>query len=102
MVAARTAAVCLAALTLALPAAARAHVDTSRHADAYTAGAPTGLHGFLLRPDEQVQHQYSRTPAFAWAPVRGAMSYTFQLANSPTFGDGTIIWTDNGLTTPVA
>ena len=58
------------------------------------AGAPTGLQGFLLRPDESVSHTFARTPAFAWRPVRGASCYEFQLATSRSFEDSTIVWSN--------
>lgn len=56
--------------------------------------APKGLHGFLLRPNEPVIHTFSRTPAFAWAPVRGAACYEFELATSRTFEESTTIWSN--------
>ncbi|HUF02314.1 MAG TPA: hypothetical protein VMN35_07810 [Gaiellaceae bacterium] len=56
--------------------------------------APTGLRGFLLRPGESVTHTFSRTPAFAWNPVRGASCYEFQLATSRTFEDSTVVWSN--------
>ena len=55
---------------------------------------PKGLHGFLLRPNEPVTHTFSRTPAFAWAPVRGAACYEFELATSRTFEESTTIWSN--------
>ena len=55
---------------------------------------PKGLHGFLLRPTEPVTHTFSRTPAFAWAPVRGAACYEFELATSRTFGESSLVWTN--------
>ena len=42
-------------------------------------GAPKGLRGFELRPNETPTHTFSRTPAFAWSPVRGAACYEFEL-----------------------
>ena len=56
--------------------------------------APSGLRGFLLRPDESVTHTFSRTPAFAWNPVRAALCYEFQLATSRTFEESTLIWSN--------
>jgi hypothetical protein len=56
--------------------------------------APKGLHGFLLRPNEPVTHTFSRTPAFAWAPVRGAACYEFELATSRRFDGSSVIWTN--------
>lgn len=58
------------------------------------APAPKGLHGFLLRPNEPVVHSFSRTPAFAWAPVRGASCYEFELATSRTFDGSSIVWSN--------
>ena len=56
--------------------------------------APKGLHGFLLRPNEPVNHTFSRTPAFAWAPARGAACYEFELATSRSFGDSSVVWSN--------
>src|ERR671925_1263434 len=56
--------------------------------------APTGLRGFLLRPNEPVAHTFPRTPAFAWNPVRAASCYEFELATSRTFEDSTIVWSN--------
>ena len=64
-------------------------------------GAPTGLHGFLLRADEPARTSFSRTPAFAWTPVQGALSYQFQLSLSTTFRDNSVVWAQNGIPTPV-
>jgi hypothetical protein len=55
---------------------------------------PSGLHGFLLRPNDPVTHTFSRTPAFAWAPVRGAACYEFELATSSTFGSNSVVWSN--------
>jgi hypothetical protein len=55
---------------------------------------PTGLHGFLLRPNDPVTHTFSRTPAFAWAPVRGAACYEFELATSSRFGGSSVVWSN--------
>ena len=64
--------------------------------------APDQLHAFLLRADEPLSHTFSRTPSFAWLPVWGAQRYEFELANSPTFNEGTIVWSDATLKTPAA
>ena len=56
--------------------------------------APKGLHGFLLRPNDAVTHTFSRTPAFAWTPVRGAACYEFELATSRTFGGSSVVWSN--------
>ena len=57
-------------------------------------GAPKGLKGFLLRPNEAVTHTFSRTPAFAWQPVRGASCYEFELATSRTFDGSSVVWSN--------
>jgi hypothetical protein len=62
--------------------------------DAGLPAAPKGLHGFLLRPNDPVAHTFSRTPAFAWAPVRGAACYEFELATSSSFGESSVIWSN--------
>jgi len=55
---------------------------------------PKSLHGFLLRPNDPVTHTFSRTPAFAWAPVRGAACYEFELATSSRFGGSSVVWSN--------
>lgn len=55
---------------------------------------PKGLHGFLLRPNEPVAHSFSRTPAFAWSPVRAASCYELELATSRTFDGSSIVWSN--------
>src|SRR5262245_21493026 len=57
-------------------------------------GAPTGLRGFELRPNEVPTHTFSRTPAFAWNPVRGASCYEFELATSRTFDGSSVFWSN--------
>jgi hypothetical protein len=63
--------------------------------------APTGLHAFLLRPDETAQRYYPRTPSFAWNPV-GAQggSYEFELATSRSFNDADVLFSYTKLTIP--
>ena len=56
--------------------------------------APRSLHGFLLRPNEPVTHTFSRTPAFAWAPVQGASCYEFELGTSRTFDGSSVVWSN--------
>jgi hypothetical protein len=63
---------------------------------------PTGLHGFLLRADEPARTSFSRTPAFGWNPVPGAVSYEFQLSMSSSFRQSGLVYEDDGLTSPVA
>jgi hypothetical protein len=55
--------------------------------------APSGLHAFLLRPDEPRLRYYPRTPSFGWTPVaaRGG-SYDFELATSRGFSDSTVLF----------
>ena len=93
MRAARLIAVCLALLAI---------VPGSGAASVARAAVPTGLHAFLLRADEPVVHSFSRTPAFAWNPVRGAIRYQFQLSTSSAFRENGIVYSATGLTTPVA
>jgi hypothetical protein len=83
----------LAALLAALALAGSA--DARR-----PSSAPTGLHPFVLRADEPVQHTFSRTPSFGWNPVRGAVAYQFELATSQRFSDSSMIWSAQGLKTP--
>src|SRR5918992_1071152 len=64
--------------------------------------APTGLRAFLLRPNEAESHLFSRTPAFAWNPVRGAKTYQFALSTSPLFASSGLVWNGSTLTSPVA
>ena len=81
------AAVAVLALVL-LPTASAHSVATS------STSAPKNLRGFLLRPDESVTHTFSRTPAFAWAPVRAARCYQFELATTRTFTENSLVWTN--------
>lgn len=60
---------------------------------------PTGLQSFVERLGEQPRiaapnvPEYSRTPSFAWAPVRGATRYEFQLSTSNHFrADNGLVW----------
>jgi hypothetical protein len=83
--------VCSLAL-LALVPAARAGFAPPAH--------PQGLRPFLLRVSEPGAHVFARTPSFAWKPVRNAASYEFELATSPAFNDGSMIWASDKLRTP--
>jgi hypothetical protein len=74
----------------------------SAHASARTHDAPTGLHPFLLRVDEPTSNAFTRTPSFAWNPVRGAQRYEFNLSTSGAFRENGIIYSDTSLTSPVA
>jgi hypothetical protein len=91
-----------AARLIAVSLALLAIVPGSGAASVARKPVPTGLHGFLLRADEPVVHSFTRTPAFAWNPVRGAVRYQFQLSTSSAFRDNGIVYTASGLTTPVA
>jgi hypothetical protein len=64
-------------------------------------GAPTGLHGFLLRADEPTTEVFHQTPSFAWDPFPAAVGYQFQLSMSSTFRENAIFYNTNTLTTPV-
>jgi hypothetical protein len=64
--------------------------------------APQGVKAFLLRADEPSGHTFSRTPAFAWRPVRGAVRYEFELATSARFSDNAMLWSATDLHSPVA
>jgi hypothetical protein len=63
---------------------------------------PAGVKAFLLRADEPAGHTFSRTPSFAWQPVRGARRYEFELSTSKHFTDNSILWSDLSLRGPVA
>jgi len=62
--------------------------------------APQDVHGFLLRADEAPADTFSRTPSFAWGPVRGATRYQFELSSTRSFGSGAVLWSSKTLTTP--
>ncbi len=63
-------------------------------ASAALPGAPKGLRGFELRPNEVPTHTFSRTPAFAWNPARGAACYEFELATSRSFNGSSVVWSN--------
>jgi hypothetical protein len=70
---------------------------------------PTGLQTFELRLDDSRATTgigtptFSRTPSFAWTPVRGATRYELELATSNYFdADNSVVWSSNSLTTPAA
>jgi len=69
-------------------------------APAATKAGPQSLRAFLFRADEPLKHEYSRTPAFAWAPVRGAQRYEFELATSSTFTEASVLFTYSKLAIP--
>jgi hypothetical protein len=62
--------------------------------------APKGLKAFLLRANEPAQHEFSRTPAFSWAPVRGTIRYEFELSKNPSFTESGIFWSDEKVKAP--
>lgn len=86
----RLATVCLALVTAIAVALSGSAVAKPTKSSA----APKNLRGFLLRPNESVSHVFPRTPAFAWAPVRGALCYEFELGTSAAFGESSIVWSN--------
>jgi hypothetical protein len=84
----RLASVCVAVATATLASGA------ALAKDARPVGPPKNLHGFLLKPNEPVTTVFPRTPAFSWAPVRGAQCYEFELATSRAFSSNTVIWSN--------
>jgi predicted RecA/RadA family phage recombinase len=89
MACARLAVAVLAAFAVAAPSGS-----------ALAAAAPKNVHAFTLRVDEPVVHTFSRTPSFAWNPVRGAKAYQFELSTSRTFSDSGRVWSAKGLRSP--
>ena len=81
-------------LSLCLAAAAALVVPSTALAKQSKPTAPKNLRGFLVRPSEKVVHVFSRTPAFTWAPVRGALCYEFELATSKTFTESSLVWSN--------
>ena len=79
----------IVALLLATPVASAAFAKGPS-----TPAGPSGLQGFLLRPNESVTHTFARTPSFAWRPVRGASCYEFELATSRTFDGSAVVWSN--------
>jgi hypothetical protein len=82
------------AARLALFAVAVLGAILATSASASAPGAPRGLRGFELRPNEVPTHTFSRTPAFAWSPVRGAACYEFELATSRSFDGSSVFWSN--------
>jgi hypothetical protein len=78
----------LALLSLALVGGAEARPDAAP-------AAPQELRAFLLRADETIRHEFNRTPSFAWAPVRGAIRYEFELATTRAFTESSIVWSNS-------
>src|SRR5438045_1037481 len=89
----RLAAACSTVLVLAASAEAKPR-------PAQTPATPKNLKPFLVRVDEAQAHAFSRTPSFAWTPVRNAALYEFELATSDTFDEGSIVFASNTLKTP--
>jgi hypothetical protein len=88
----RFAALPLLALALVAPA----------HAAPTSLTRPKGLRAFLADKGTGGDVTFSRTPAFAWRPVRGAAKYEFALSTSPLFATSGLVWDDSTLKTPVA
>ncbi|MGL6278709.1 MAG: hypothetical protein ACRC50_04040 [Gaiella sp.] len=84
----RLAIVCVALLSATLVSGAALAKDAKRPAP------PKNLRGFLLKPTEPLSQVFPRTPAFAWAPVRGARCYEFELATSRSFTENAIVWSN--------
>jgi hypothetical protein len=86
-----------AALMLAVVPAASPGV----HQSGLATGVPGALHAFLLRADEPIAHEYPRTPSFAWSPApEHGGHYEFELATSPSFQDGSLVFHDPTLAIP--
>jgi hypothetical protein len=75
--------------------------QAGKPASAVQLTSPKGVKAFLLRADEPAGHMFSRTPAFAWRPVRGAVRYEFELATSARFTDNSMLWSETKLRGPV-
>jgi hypothetical protein len=84
----RLATVCVALLAATLVSGAALAKDAKKPAP------PRNLHGFLLTPNEPTTTVFPRTPAFSWAPVRGARCYEFELATSRGFTESSVIWSN--------
>src|SRR5438067_10510587 len=89
----RLAAACSTVLVLAASAQAEPRLG-------HPPATPTGLKPFLVRVDEAAAHTFSRTPSFAWTPVRNAALYEFELATSDAFDEGSIVFASSTLKTP--
>jgi hypothetical protein len=92
----------------AIAAAVAAVAVTGAAARQPALAAPKGLQTFSLKVGDSVRASadaptYSRTPSFAWAPVRGATQYEFELSTSNRFRAGNgVVWSSKTLTTPAA
>jgi hypothetical protein len=69
-------------------------VTSAAASEAGLPGTPRALRGFELRPNESPKRTFSRTPAFAWSPVRGASCYEFELATSSSFTGSSVVWSN--------
>ncbi len=67
--------------------------------------APSGLTSFDVFPGDATTPTptFSRTPALAWKPVRGATQYQVELSTNKGFrARNGVVWSKNGLKSPVA
>ena len=96
-----TAAAC--AVLAAIPLAAGAAANRP------SLGKPNALDTFKVKRHDSPRSTagagttptFSRTPSFAWDPVRGATRYQFELSTSKNFGaDNSVIWSSSSLKTP--
>ncbi len=86
----------LAVLALVLTAQATPAVHSGT-----ISGVPGALHAFLLRANEPIVHDYSRTPSFTWLPVKQPGGhYQFQISTSQSFQDGTLVFKDMNVAQP--
>jgi hypothetical protein len=93
------------AIVAALPFAAGAAVSQTSLA------RPAGLQNFELKLNDSLRTitgnssqpaPFSRTPSFAWIPVRGATSYELELATTNSFdANNSVVWSSDSLTTPI-
>jgi hypothetical protein len=83
----RLAPICVVALAAMLASGALAK-------DAKKPGPPVGVRGFVVKPSEPLTRIFSRTPAFTWQPVRGALCYEFELSTSKGFNEAAVIWSN--------
>jgi hypothetical protein len=90
----------VAVLRLASAALVALFLVPAGHAARRPLAAPTDLKAFLLRADESPAHEFPRTPAFAWRPVKGAHHYEFTLSTSPLSSSSGLLWDDSSVTTP--
>ena len=89
-----------ASLLIALALASGATAATRGSSGAAGLAAPANLHGFLLRADEPSTDTFTRTPSFAWKPVRGAARYQFELAMTRSFSSAAMLYSSKTLASP--